>query len=683
MKRGRDDEKIMEPMFPRLHVSDRERGGPRAPPRNKMALYEQFSIPSQGSNQGVLPHNLPNTATVVPPPSTSQLSSYENGRFSSPHQHLSTHPAEKSYTGYSSFNPSPRQLEQKKKLDEEDFAVPIFVQTEIGQDHSKKSNGVDREEPKQPVTTLSNLRQEGVRQNENPKEYMAVVEQSVRSVKSSLPRENIRESTAASLNHEFRSRSQLLNCIDGNDVSNEPVSGIKSAPSSNCRRDSCPEEQGSPNNSTSDSVCGEDETCGSLRVGNADRGDDASETSMVDSVSGFDISPDDVVGIIGQKHFWKARRAIVNFYSCIDWVSTSTFAEVHFLAVAGLEEKQVFMDSLELFILDSEVQRSIAGSPHLLHKDGAYLGIPLKVSAAKKLPLEHMDKPSLHIVKHKDNTNNPNHNIESSDENAVGKTYLSSAQNVSPPSNMSTPVVTDTNMSPWCFPQPPGHQWLIPVLSPSEGLIYKPYPGHGFFGPFCEGYGHPGSSPMMGSFVNSAYGVPQSHHHNQSIGFPLTSTPFGHGYFPRYGMPVINMVNSGSTVEQANHFAGLGSHGQPGQSSGGGTNFNPEHQTSCNGAISNFVTNESEMRGSTGSSPSEEAQGFGVGHVTGGRNAQSFFPTSPAIPLVESERVPPVEDTDQPRRVIKVVPRNAMSATESAARIFRSIQEERKQYESV
>jgi EARLY FLOWERING 3 protein len=31
---------------------------------------------------------------------------------------------------------------------------------------------------------------------------------------------------------------------------------------------------------------------------------------MVDSVSVLDISPDDVVGIIGQKHFWKARRAI-------------------------------------------------------------------------------------------------------------------------------------------------------------------------------------------------------------------------------------------------------------------------------------------------------------------------------------------------------------------------------------
>lgn len=37
MKRGKDDEKTMEPMFPRLHVNDTEKGGPRGPPRNKMA----------------------------------------------------------------------------------------------------------------------------------------------------------------------------------------------------------------------------------------------------------------------------------------------------------------------------------------------------------------------------------------------------------------------------------------------------------------------------------------------------------------------------------------------------------------------------------------------------------------------------------------------------------------------
>ena len=73
MKRGKDDEKIMGPMFPRLHVNDTEKGGPRAPPRNKMALYEQLSIPSQRFNTGVLPLNQSNTSSFVPPSSSSQV----------------------------------------------------------------------------------------------------------------------------------------------------------------------------------------------------------------------------------------------------------------------------------------------------------------------------------------------------------------------------------------------------------------------------------------------------------------------------------------------------------------------------------------------------------------------------------------------------------------------------------
>jgi EARLY FLOWERING 3 protein len=74
MKRGKDDENIMGPMFPRLHVNDTEKGGPRAPPRNKMALYEQLSIPSQRFNPGVRPLNRPNnSSSLVLPKSSSQV----------------------------------------------------------------------------------------------------------------------------------------------------------------------------------------------------------------------------------------------------------------------------------------------------------------------------------------------------------------------------------------------------------------------------------------------------------------------------------------------------------------------------------------------------------------------------------------------------------------------------------
>jgi EARLY FLOWERING 3 protein len=42
---------------------------------------------------------------------------------------------------------------------------------------------------------------------------------------------------------------------------------------------------------------------------------------------------------------------------------------------------------------------------------------------------------------------------------------------------------------------------------------------------------------------------------------------------------------------------------------------------------------------------------------------------------------PNAQTNEQQARVIKVVPHNRRSATESAARIFQSIQEERKQYD--
>ena len=58
MKR-RIDDKNMWPMFPRLHVNDSEKRGPRAPPRNKMALYEQLSIrSSQVSSNLHITYNL-------------------------------------------------------------------------------------------------------------------------------------------------------------------------------------------------------------------------------------------------------------------------------------------------------------------------------------------------------------------------------------------------------------------------------------------------------------------------------------------------------------------------------------------------------------------------------------------------------------------------------------------------
>ncbi|XVE53778.1 hypothetical protein DITRI_Ditri03aG0029600 [Diplodiscus trichospermus] len=130
-------------------------------------------------------------------------------------------------------------------------------------------------------------------------------------------------------------------------------------------------------------------------------------------------------------------------------------------------------------------------------------------------------------------------------------------------------------MSPWCFHQVPGHQWLVPVISPSEGLIYKPYPGPGFLGSVCGGCG-----PFGQTSVTSAYEVPSST--QQGIVVLLGAHTFGHSYFPPYGMPVINPTVSGSAVEQRNRFVGPGFHTNNGKLSGDAANFNMQHQKSCN-----------------------------------------------------------------------------------------------------
>lgn len=72
MRGGEDEEKVASPIFPRLHVNETEKGGLRGPPRNKMALYEQFSIPICSATMLPLPNN--NSSSLVPSTSWSDVS---------------------------------------------------------------------------------------------------------------------------------------------------------------------------------------------------------------------------------------------------------------------------------------------------------------------------------------------------------------------------------------------------------------------------------------------------------------------------------------------------------------------------------------------------------------------------------------------------------------------------------
>ncbi|KAJ7966465.1 Protein EARLY FLOWERING 3 [Quillaja saponaria] len=710
MKRGKDDEKVMGPMFPRLHINDTEKGGPRAPPRNKMALYEQLSIPSQRFNSGHLAPIPNNTSNKVPPPPSSEGADLERNQLFPIHLPPAkpTHRAEKSPPRQSdgtNANTSLPHLEQRKRSDEDEFKVPVYVQSWISQsnhDNAKRSincgkltpfsstlsgcavevlNDCDGD-PKQISSPNFNL-SEDVRYGSegNQKTSITSRNQSVKSARNLLTGENIvgqERQYNASVSKENHDRpaanhSRLRDsdaCLQQGSETGSPSDDtgcgdgvVESTRNTEWCTVSLP--RGCfPIGTDDDIVYHDKRMVHSLPMGNLDKSN-VSKPSMVDNLSCMDISPDDVVGLIGQKHFWKARTEIVN-------------------------QQRVF--AVQVFELHRliKVQQLIAGSPDILLDDCAFLGKSSpKESPAKKLSVEYVIKPRPQNLKHKNDSEKPPYKMECSAENAIGRTSLSSVKNGSHPSNMGNPqqasVAPNSSMDPWSFNQSPGHQWLIPVMSPSEGLVYKPYPVPGFTGPVCGGCGPFGSAPLTGDFINPVYGVPTSH---QRIGaFPGTP-PLGLSYFPPYGTPVINSAMSGSAVEQMNQFFPPVPHGQSGRLSGGGANFNVHNEGPCdapiqrNGAISQnmkFQTSKGgEVQRSTASSPSETAR-VDTAQITKGRDALPLFPMAPAIP----EGAPQPHESDQPRRVIKVVPHNRRSATESAARIFQSIQEEREQFDTV
>ncbi|KAF3447497.1 hypothetical protein FNV43_RR12683 [Rhamnella rubrinervis] len=655
MKRGKDEEKIMGPMFPRLHVNDTEKGGPRAPPRNKMALYEQLCIPSQRLNPGVFP-NPNNNSNLVAPASSSQGSGLErNLRFP---LHLTPSPpayqAERfdaSLSDGATRNASLAQLEQRRRVrEEDDFMVPVFVQSSVDQNIGELQNGIDRENftprsstpSEHPMKTrntceddpklinsmtLNSRREVSSESEENPiagaqgRDFSgkSSMNQSIREKSNVLvkeakasPNQESRDhhghnfsrfhDNEAYLQHESRAESQLDSFDLGNGLveftrdkeKGTSCQGISNSPSE--------EDHNSPSVPDNDSECNGNRTCISLQIENVDKSDDVSETSMVDSMEGLDISPDDVVGIIGQKHFWKARRAISN-------------------------QQRVF--AVQVFELHRliKVQRHFAGSPHLLLEDGTFLGkSSLMGSSAKKIPPEYVVKPLPQIGNRKDDSEKQSRKMECYAENAVVKTSLSSVNNGSQPSHyggyfgnpLPAPVTGDNKMGPWCFNQSPGHQWLVPVMSPSEGLVYKPYPGPGFMGTVCGG------------------------------------PPGGHAYFPPYGAPVTDPTMSTSAVEQTNCNPGPGLQNQNGQLSGVGANFNVQQQTSCNVPTQKNVSQGmrskaskgSELQGSTASSPGERVQGVRKRRDAGGRDALEHFPSAPVVPEEASQ--PP--GTDQPSR---------------------------------
>ncbi|KAK4769562.1 hypothetical protein SAY86_027712 [Trapa natans] len=582
MKRGKEDNE--QPMFPRLHVNDAaDKSGPRAPPRNKMALYEQLSIPTQRFNHR-LPMSHTGISNLVSPTSSSQGSGYDRKNIYPPCLRPAPADPSKMFTVHkpdaAKNSPSNSQIRPRKRAQaEEDLTVLVFIRFK----NVRGQSGTNRTTSDQPMKTLNTSKKDLRQDPENPEAH---------------------DANSDRLLDEYLVQSH------------KHVGSMK-------KNDSCegevPKMAIEGNNENLDLSRGK--TRATMHVDVCKRGSGISEATMIYSESGVDISPDHIVGLIGQKQFWKARRVLVN-------------------------QQRVF--AVQVFELHRliKVQQLIAGSPHLLLED-----ISPKVLPHNKLNVEITKSPVQNMEPREDSEKQGMGNEQSTENGVLKTSFYSEVRSQRPPAVNThfNPVAPgDCKAGFWAYhqQQPPKHQWLIPVMSP-EGLVYKPYPGLGYIEPFNG----QGPAPFMNSFARPVYGVPAQ--------------------FPTYGASIRDPDFSGSSVEQIHRFHQWSEEDPDSR--------NPlQHQSSCNEQRQKpgpapFIEMfwENEVQGSTGSSPSERA-------IEAVRGALPLFPMAPRM---SGRGCDPPESSQQPTRVIKVIPHNRRSATESAARIFQSIQEERKLHE--
>ncbi|KZV37295.1 protein EARLY FLOWERING 3 [Dorcoceras hygrometricum] len=527
MERGKDEGKMMGPMFPRLHVNDTDKGGPRAPPRNKMALYEQLSIPSQRFSHTLLPHNR-NCITPNSVPFSSQGSGIEWGVFSS-RQQPPRLIFEKQNSQYSDLNSPLTETEPRKKLDEDEFAVPIFTNsrpspvddrekgTPFSPSYFNNSSKFSKAAKSDVIEHLP--RQEGQFHKERYSQGSVVGQHKfVKAISnSSIVEKTGEQQTYTSSNHEARSgHSNRINSPEL--AESKPATGIYRAVSrelkSSLSKSKCSissnafrsEDQTIVHDAANDGESREaDRSCGPLQTGNMERKESVSEALVVDAVIGLDITPDDVVGILGQRQFWKARRTITN-------------------------QQRVF--AYQIFELHRliKVQKGMSLSPHLL-QDVASSHKPVEPAVPPRIIPSNVALVNVF----KGESGKPSHKNEVQVQKSVGEPSLPAAQtggNSQAPSFSSkyTPTGYQT--------QPHGHQWLIPLMSPSEGLVYKPYPGNSLVSLVHGGY----INPVSGSFSTPIFGIP--------FQLPTFPSPAPECYFPPYCMPIMTAAFSGSSVEQ-------------------------------------------------------------------------------------------------------------------------------------
>ncbi|KAL5228962.1 hypothetical protein ABZP36_017227 [Zizania latifolia] len=728
-KGAAEDGKVMGPLFPRLHVNDATRsGGPRAPPRNKMALYEQLTVPSHRFSSPASAHG--GGGSLVSSTSASQVDGCDRPLFQ-PFKNVPAnepgHSAEKinsdsvrnqingsrkvsgmlssqnksmdNYPSGSTAECGPQQRVKnsvksssgKKLADDDEFMVPSVFNSRIPQYCTQEHAGVVQEESTPLISASSRknpptLSKSSAKCNNNVSKYLERINVSdVKSRSSQKYREMESAQTSKNVQIENSSSIQPSKDMSGSrhakvcpkrdkigsiNDSDEPHFGNRGYQASSGNDSSMKFQNPLMRNAISSKPSPDVENTNGhnnlpqgglketgskrkrlLAQHNAEKNDDLSDSSL-ECITGGEVSPDEVVGAVGTKHFWKARRAIMN-------------------------QQRVF--ALQVFELHKlvKVQKLIAASPHVLIEGDPCLGNVL-LGSKKKLAEENLEAQPLLVATKEDmqpSLQQPELSKENMEENppsphdtghGSGRHDKSATNGVSKSNIQTTPVASDNKQNNWGSQlQPPQNQWLVPVMSPSEGLVYKPYsgpcpPAGSILAPFSANCAPLGLPSTTGDFMSSAYGVPIPHQ-PQHMGAPGTPV-MPMNYFPPFSVPVMNPIALGSAVEQGRHTS------MP-QPCG---NFEQHSRISCNmshpsGIWRFHASRDSEVQASSASSPFDRLQRGGSGPVS-------------AFPTVSVQNTRPQLSSgsrDNQTNVIRVVPHNSQTASESAARIFQSIQMER------
>ncbi|CAN0878105.1 Protein EARLY FLOWERING 3 [Linum grandiflorum] len=173
-----------------------------------------------------------------------------------------------------------------------------------------------------------------------------------------------------------------------------------------------------------------------------------------------------------------------------------------------------------------------------------------------------------------------------------------------------------------------GNQWLVPVMSPSEGLVYKPYSR---------------TLSSSGGFMASPF-----------------YTECGAAMNPPYGMVMPRAANSPPHDHRSSRFL---------------ARSKEDVSIPCRSSSS------SNMSSTKSGLVMMQVQSGGSNNNNYNNAVLSLFPLEPTKNNVETCDASKTDHRMMDReeqRVIKVIPRNPRLATESAAKIFDLIQEERK-----